>query len=73
MSKASTYRTAALFSEVWQKRKRTSLRDLAKANLADISRVLGRREGEEEEGRLGVLGWRVWKLAPFAAECTVSR
>lgn len=31
-----SYRTAALCSEVWQKRKRTSLRDLAKANLADI-------------------------------------
>lgn len=34
-----THRTAALCSEVWQKRKRTSLRDLVKAYLADIVAV----------------------------------
>lgn len=46
-----TYRTAALFSEVWQKRKRTSLRDFAKANLADI--LIRRERGEEEEAQWG--------------------
>jgi hypothetical protein len=35
----ATHRTAALCSEVWQKRKRTSLRDLVKAYLADIVAV----------------------------------
>lgn len=54
-----TYRTAALFSEVWQKRKRTSLRDFAKANLADI---LIRRE---RRGGGGSMEGDVWKLAPF--------
>jgi hypothetical protein len=34
-----SYRTAALCSEVWQKRKRTSRRDFVNAYLADIVSV----------------------------------
>lgn len=36
-----TYRTGALASEVWQNRKRISLRDLVKAYFPDIVAVLG--------------------------------
>jgi hypothetical protein len=36
LGRRETYRTAALCSEVWQKRKRTSRRDFVKAYLADI-------------------------------------
>lgn len=35
------YRAAALCSDVWQNRKRTSLRDLAKAYLPDMACVVG--------------------------------
>ena len=58
-----TDRVAALCSEVWQKRKRSSWRDLEKAYLDAIAAVacvegreggmvwLGRKRGEELDGR----------------------
>lgn len=50
-----TNRTAALCSEVWQNRNRTSLRDLVKAYRADIVRVCGRIPAEENMRRYVVV------------------